>query len=336
MMKKTFVIAEAGVNHNGSLDTAKKLVDMASECGADAVKFQTFKGYECAGEFADKAQYQKENMQSDESQLKMLNNLEMPFECFSKIKEHCSRKGIVFISTPDGIESLSFLLAIDVPSIKIASTEVTNPEFLREIGKTGKPIILSTGMSTLGEIEKALESIYATGNRNVKLLHCTTDYPTRLEDVNLKAMVTMKEAFKIPVGFSDHSLGFEAAIAAVAMGAEIIEKHITLDKNMEGPDHKASMSPKEFKEYVASIRNTEKLLGDGIKRPSEREKVIMRDVRRSIVAGRNLEKNTILEEHMLAYKRPALGISPEFSYVIVGRKIKRNMLKDEPITWKDI
>ncbi|WP_434304818.1 N-acetylneuraminate synthase [Clostridium botulinum] len=331
-----FIIAEAGVNHNGDVKIAKKLVDMAVEYGADAIKFQTFKAEESTGSFAEKAQYQRENDPIEESQLEMIKKLELPFEEFNEIQDYCNKKGITFISTPDGIDSLNYLVGLNVPLIKIGSTEVTNYEFLRKIGETEKSIILSTGMSTLGEVEKALEIIYSTGNKDVKLMHCTTDYPTAVEDVNLRAMITMREAFKVPIGLSDHTLGMEAAVAAVAMGAEFIEKHITLDRNMEGPDHKASMPPKQFKEYVKYIRNTEKLLGDGIKKPTNREKMIMQQGRRSILAAFDLRKGTIIEKHMLAYKRPGNGIKPELAYILLGRELKRDLKKDEVIQWKDI
>lgn len=331
-----FIIAEAGVNHNGKLEIAKQLVDMAWDCGADAVKFQTFKAHEISSEFAEKAQYQKENMKINESQYEMIKKLELPFENFKEIQEYCRQKGIMFISTPDGKESLNYLISLDVPFIKVGSTEVTNHSFLREIGKTNKPIILSTGMSSLGEVEKAIEAIYSTGNKNVKLMHTTTDYPTNIEDVNLRAMVTMKDAFKVPVGLSDHTLGSESAVAAVALGAEFIEKHITLNKNMEGPDHKASMPPEEFKKYVEHIRNTEKLLGDGIKKPTEKEKSIMMNVRRSIVASEDLKEGTIIKREMINFKRPSNGINPEFMEIVIGRQLKRNIKKDESITWKDI
>lgn len=331
-----FIIAEAGVNHNGDIGIAKQLVDMAAECGADAIKFQTFKAEESTGSFAEKAQYQKENAPEKENQLEMIKKLELPFHYFNEIQDYCKQKKIIFISTPDGEESLNYLVGLNVPFIKIGSTEVTNYEFLRKVGETGKPIILSTGMSTLGEVEKAIEIIYSTGNKKLKLMHCTTDYPTDIEDVNLKAMLTMKDAFKISVGLSDHTLGFEAAIAAVALGAEFVEKHITLDRKMKGPDHKASMPPEKFKLYVKYIRNTEKLMGDGIKKPTEREKLIMKDVRRSIVASCDLKKGTPIEKYMLAYKRPGNGIKPEMAEILIGRKIKKDLKKDEVLLWKDV
>ncbi|MBW6410608.1 N-acetylneuraminate synthase [Clostridium weizhouense] len=331
-----FIIAEAGVNHNGDINLAKKLVDMAKDCGADAIKFQTFKAEESTGTFAEKAQYQKNNDKTKESQLEMIKKLELPFENFKILKDYCDNKGIIFISTPDGLDSLKYLLKLNVPFIKVGSSEITNIDFLIEIGNTKKPIILSTGMSTLGEIEQALQNIYSTGNTNVRLMHCTSDYPTLIDDVNLKAMVTMREAFKVPVGLSDHTLGFEAAIAATTLKAEFIEKHITLNRNITGPDHKASMPPQEFKEYVNHIRNTEKLLGDGIKRPTNNEKIIMNDVRRSILASKDLKKGTIIEKNMLTYKRPGYGIKPELAYILIGRELKRDLLKDEIICWNDI
>lgn len=331
-----FIIAEAGVNHNGDIKIAKKLVDMAVNCGADAIKFQTFKAEESTGIYAEKAEYQKKNDPQKESQLEMIKRLELPFESFKEIQGYCKSKNIIFISTPDGIESLNYLINLDVPFIKIGSTEVTNYEFLKQVGNTGKPIILSTGMSTLGEVEKAIDSIYETGNTNLQLMHCTTDYPTKAEDVNLKAIVTMRDAFKIPVGFSDHTVSNEAAIAAVALGAECIEKHITLDKEMEGPDHKASMTPMEFGEYVKCIRNTKILLGNGIKKPTDSELIMMKNVRRSIVMKENIEAGSILEKKMLTYKRPGYGISPELSDILVGRKVKRSLKRDEIIEWSDV
>lgn len=330
------IIAEAGVNHNGDFNLAKKLVDMAFECGADAIKFQTFKAEESTGSFAKKAEYQKENMPGEESQLEMIRKLELPFEDFRTLQEYCKEKGIAFISTPDGIESLKFLVSLDVPFIKIGSTEVSNVEFLKAIGNTQKEIILSTGMSTLGEVERAINILKSTGNDNIKIMQCTTDYPTAVEDVNLKAMVSMREAFKVPVGLSDHTMGNEAAVAAVALGAEFIEKHITLSRDLEGPDHKASMEPKDFKEYVKAIRNTELLLGDGIKRPTKREQLIMREGRRSVVASKDLQEGTIITSEMLTYKRPGYGIKPELAYILIGRELKRDLSKDEVIQWKDI
>lgn len=331
-----YIIAEAGVNHNGSLDLAKKLVDMAKQCGADAVKFQTFKAEESTGVKADKADYQKKNDVMEESQFDMIKKLELPFEDFALLKQYCEKQEIDFISTPDGEQSLKCLVDMKVSKIKIGSTEVTNYPFLKKIAQSKKTIILSTGMSTLGEVEKAVDTLLENGAQDIELMHCTTDYPTDVEDVNLRAMLTLKNAFHLPVGYSDHTLGFEAAVAAVAMGAVIIEKHITLDREMKGPDHKASMPPKEFAEYVGHIRNTENLLGDGRKKPTVKEKAIMQQVRRSILSTQDLKAGTILTEEMLCLKRPGTGITPEFLPFLLGRKLKRDIEKEEPIMWQDV
>lgn len=333
---RTYIIAEAGVNHNGDINLAKKLIDMAKEAGADAVKFQIFKAEESTGKSAEKASYQKRNDPTQESQLDMIRRMELPFEDFAVLQEYCSDSGIDFISTPDGTESLQYLVKLDVPFIKVGSTEVTNGPFLKEIGNTGKPVILSTGMSTLGEVEKALDILYETGNRNITLMHCTTDYPTAIENVNMNAMLTLRNAFHVPVGYSDHTLGYEAAVVAAAMGAVYIEKHITLDRALPGPDHKASMPPDEFRAYVAHIRNTELLLGDGRKKPTEHERDIMNQVRRSILAKHRLEKGTVLTEEMFCYKRPGDGIWPEYAKILEGRVLKRDVGEEEKILWEDV
>lgn len=331
-----YVIAEAGVNHNGSIEIAKKLIDMAKACGADAVKFQTFKAEESTGRYADKADYQKKNEKKQGSQLEMIKKLELPFGDFAILKKYCEEKQIDFLSTPDGEESLTCLVNLNVSKIKVGSTEVTNEPFLKKIASTGKAIILSTGMSTLGEVEKAVEVLDRNGTMDLELMHCTTDYPTAVEDVNLRAMVTLRDAFHLPVGYSDHTLGFEAAVAAVSMGAVVLEKHITLDKDMYGPDHRASMEPAEFAAYVRHIRNTEKLLGDGKKKPTAGELKIMEQVRRSILAKHDLDKGTILTEEMLCLKRPGNGIAPEFLSILIGRKLKRDVKREETILWDDV
>lgn len=331
-----YIIAEAGVNHNGDIELAKKLIDMAKDCGADAVKFQTFKAEESTGVMAEKAAYQKKNDATEESQLEMIKKLELPFADFTILKDYCQEKKIDFISTPDGEESLKCLLDMDVSVIKVGSTEVTNSPFLKKIGESMRPIILSTGMSTLGEVENAVDVILSTGNNQLELMHCTTDYPTDICDVNLRAMCTLRDSFKVPVGYSDHTLGFEAAIAAVALGAVCIEKHITLNRDMPGPDHKASMPPDEFKEYVAHIRNAEKLLGDGRKKPTTKEKEIMQQARRSILVSKDLKAGTVLTSEMLCYKRPGNGIAPEYADILIGRALKRDMVKEEVIAWEDV
>lgn len=331
-----YIIAEAGVNHNGSLELAKELIDIAKRCGADAVKFQTFKAEESTGVRADKVEYQKKPGAIEETQFEMIKKVELAFADFAVLKQYCEKKEIDFISTPDGEQSLQCLVDLNVPTIKIGSTEVTNYPFLKKIAQSKKKIILSTGMSTLGEVEKAVNVLFESGARDISLMHCTTDYPTDVEEVNLKAMVTLRDAFHLPVGYSDHTLESEAAVAAVALGAVVIEKHITIDRDMDGPDHKASMPPAEFEEYVRHIRNTEKLLGDGIKRPTAKEKDIMQQVRRSILAARDLEVGTILTEEMLCIKRPGTGIEPEFLPILLGRQLKRAVEKEEPVTWQDV
>ncbi len=335
-MLRVFVVAEAGVNHNGKLSLALKLVKAARHCGADAVKFQVFKAYECAGTFAQRAQYQKRNDPGTESQYEMAKRLELGFSAFRKIKAYCDRIGIEFLATPDGDESLGQIVRLGVERIKVSSTDITNPRLLTAIGRTGKPVLLSTGMSTLAEVSAGLDAVRSGGSDAITLLQCTTEYPAPLADVNLRAMVTMRRAFGLPVGFSDHTAGVEAAVSAVALGAVVIEKHITLDRDMSGPDHKASMPPLEFRRFVRHIRDTELLLGDGVKRPSRREQATARDIRRSIVAARNIARGERLTEAMLALKRPAWGIRPEFLPIILGRVLKRNLRRDEPIEWKDI
>lgn len=331
-----YIIAEAGVNHNGDLKLAKKLVDVAVEAGVDAIKFQTFKTEKIVGKFAAQATYQVENTGVVESQYDMVKKLELSFDSFRELKTYCDEKNITFISTPDDIDSVNLLVELKVPMIKIGSTEVTNIKYLKYLASKKIPLVLSTGMSTLGEVEGALNAIYSEGNTNVTILHATTDYPTMESDVNLKAMVTMRDAFKVPVGYSDHTLGTEAAIAAVALGASVIEKHFTLDKNMEGPDHKASLNPNELKTFVKAVRKTQALLGDGIKKPTDKENHIMKNVRRSIVAAKDLKCGTVLNEEMVEYKRPGTGLKPELMEIILGRKLIRDIMQDELITLDDI
>lgn len=331
-----YILAEAGVNHNGDIELAKKLIDVAKEANVDAVKFQTFITEKIVGKFAEQAEYQKENTGKSESQYDMVKKLELSFEDFKELKRYCEEKGVVFTSTPDEVESLDFLVNLGVPFIKVGSTEVTNLKYLREIAKRNLPIVLSTGMSTIGEVESALNVIYEEGNKDVTLLHATTDYPTMAEDVNLRAMVTLRDAFKVDVGYSDHTLGNEAAIAATTLGATIIEKHFTLDKSMEGPDHKASMDPEELKNFVKAIRNTEKLLGNGRKAPTKREQDIMKAARRSIVVTRPVKAGTMISQDIVDFKRPGNGIKPEFENIVMGRILKRDLKEDEPIQWSDI
>jgi len=330
-----FIIAEAGVNHNGSLELALKLVDAAVEVGANAIKFQTFKTEKVLSKNADKATYQKESTAENETQFEMIKKLELSYNDFKKIKRYCEEKGIMFLSTPDEEESLDFLCdTIEVPYIKIGSGEVTNYPFLKYIASKNKPVILSTGMSTIGEVEKAVNTMYSVNESlEIALLHCTTNYPTPYEEVNLRAMLTLKEAFKLPVGYSDHTLGIEVPVAAVALGANIIEKHLTLDKKLPGPDHKASMEPREFKRMVEAIRNIEKAMGDGIKRPNNSEKEIQKVVRRRLAATRHMEAGEVVKEKDIAIKRVSEGLLPEFFEVILGKKLRKEIEEGNGFTW---
>ncbi len=329
---KTFIIAEAGVNHNGDISLAYKLIDVASECGADAIKFQTFKAENLVTIVADMAEYQK-NKVSEKSQYEMLKKLEISFNDFLKLKEYAESKNLVFISTPFDLESTDFLNSIGLEIFKIASGEITNYPLLRKIGGFGKKIILSTGMANLGEIESALEVLEKFGAKreNITVVHCTTEYPAPVEEVNLKAMLTIKEAFKVNVGYSDHTDGIEIPIAAVALGARVIEKHFTLDRNLPGPDHMASLEPIEFKAMVQAIRNVEKALGDGIKKPGPTERKNITVVRKSIVASRKILKGERFTEENLTVKRPANGISPMRWEEIIGKTSPRDFEPDEVI-----
>ena len=331
---KTFIIAEAGVNHNGSLEIAKKMIEVAKECGADAVKFQTFKAENVISKFAPKAEYQKQTTGKSESQLEMVKKLELSFDDFVELKNYCDKVGIMFISTPFDFESIDFLNSIGMEILKVPSGEITNLPYLEKIGRLNKKVILSTGMADLGEIEDALDILIQSGTKkeNITVLHCNTEYPTPYEDVNLRAMLTIKEAFKVNVGYSDHTLGIEIPIAAVALGATVIEKHFTLDRTMEGPDHKASLEPKELKEMITAIRNVEKALGDGIKKPSKSELKNIPIVRKFIVAKKDIKKGEIFTEETLTVKRTGKeGVSPTRWYEIIGKKSPREFQKDEMI-----
>jgi len=331
-----FIIAEAGVNHNGDIELARKLVDVARDAGADAIKFQTFKAEEVVTKRAPKAKYQIKTTGSGESHYEMIKKLELDEEEFTELFKYATRKGIIFLSTPFDFGSADFLDSIGVPAFKVSSTDLTNLPFLEYLSEKRKPIILSTGMGTLGEVEEAVNTIRNAGNEDIVLLHCVTSYPAKFESLNLKAIETLETAFKLPVGFSDHSLGIFAPIAAVALGAVIIEKHFTLDKNLPGPDHKASLNPKELKEMIEAIRLTEKALGDGIKRPVPEEEEIKKVARRSIVAKVNIPKGTVITRDMITFKRPGTGLSPKYYGEIIGRKTRRDVKADELICWRDV
>jgi N,N'-diacetyllegionaminate synthase len=329
-----FVIAEAGVNHNGSVDLAKRLIDVAVNAGADAVKFQTFKASSLVSKIAKKAQYQKENMNTvDDSQYSMLKKLELNSYAHIELMNYCDSKGIMFLSTPFDHESIDLLNNLGLRIFKIPSGEITNLPYLRHIGSLNKKVILSTGMADLGEIEDALDILIGSGTlkENITVLHANTMYPTPLEDVNLKAMVTIGSAFNVAYGYSDHSLGIEVPIGAVAMGANVIEKHFTLDANMEGPDHKASLEPHELEAMVVAIRNIELALGSSIKKPSPSEKPNMDIGRKSIISKCNIKKGEFFSEDNLTIKRPGSGISPMKWDEVIGTKSLKDYNMDEVI-----
>ena len=333
-MSKVFIIAEAGVNHNGSIELAKKLIDVAVEARADAVKFQTFQAEKLVSKNAKKATYQKENIgDNDDSQLNMLKKLELDIDTHNELIEYCSSKNIMFLSTPFDLESVALLDSLGLEIFKIPSGEITNLPYLREIAKLGKKIILSTGMATLGEVEDALAILTCNGTpkENITLLHANTMYPTPMEDVNLQAMVTIGRAFGVAYGYSDHTLGIEVPTAAVALGASVIEKHFTLDKTMQGPDHKASLEPNELKAMVQAIRNIEKAMGDGIKKPSKSETPNIKVARKSIVAARVIKKGEVFSEENLTVKRPADGINPMRWDEVVGSVASKDYEVDELI-----
>jgi len=326
-----FIIAEAGVNHNGSIELAYKLIDAASASGADAVKFQTFKAENLVLKNAQKAEYQKRTTNQSESQFKMLKKLELDINSHKKLIDYCKKKDIVFLSTPFDHESIDLLNELDLQIFKIPSGEITNLTYLRHIGSLRKEVILSTGMSTLKEIEEALIILTGAGTskENITILHANTMYPTPMEDVNLRAMKTIQDKFGVAVGYSDHTLGTEVDIAAVAMGAAIVEKHFTLDKTMDGPDHKSSISPEELKAMVSSIRNIEKALGSTIKKPSKSEKPNITMARKSIVASKFIKKGEPFTEKNITTKRPGTGISPMEWDSIIDKVAERDYQIDD-------
>jgi N,N'-diacetyllegionaminate synthase len=328
-----FIIAEAGVNHNGSIDLAKKLIDVASSAGVDAVKFQTFKAENLATKNAEKANYQKNTTDQKENQFSMLKKLELSKEMHLELINYSKNKNIKFLSSPFDHDSIELLKDLGLEVFKIPSGEITNLLYLRHIGKLNKKIILSTGMSNMDEVKNALDILVNSGTKknNITILHANTEYPTPMEDVNLRAMVTIGEELNVGFGYSDHTLGIEVDIAAVAMGASCIEKHFTLDCNMEGPDHKASLEPDQLREMVKAIRNIELALGNGIKKPSKSELPNIQIVRKSIIAKTKIKKGDVLKENNLAVKRPGGGISPMKWDDVVGTKATKDYKEDELI-----
>ncbi|MCU0326669.1 MAG: N-acetylneuraminate synthase [Spirosomaceae bacterium] len=333
-MSKTIIIAEAGVNHNGSIELAKRLVDAAAEAGADFVKFQTFKADKIASKQAQKADYQQKTTDKSESQLEMLKRLELSEEAHHELIDYCKTKNIAFLSTAFDFESIELLKSFGITLGKIPSGELTNLPFLRKMSAAFPQIILSTGMADLNEIKATIQALIASGTtqENLTVLHCNTEYPTPFEDVNLKAMLTIGEELGVNIGYSDHTLGIEVPIAAVALGAKVIEKHFTLDRNMEGPDHKASLEPLELKAMISAIRNIEKAMaGNGIKIASNSESKNKAIARKSIVAAIDIQEGEVFTEENLTVKRPGTGISPMMWDEVIGKIAKKSFLEDELI-----
>jgi N,N'-diacetyllegionaminate synthase len=328
---RTFIIAEAGVNHNGSISIAKKLIDVSSDAGSDAVKFQTFKAERLVCKSAAKADYQKKTTDADESQFDMIKKLELNEDAHKELMDYGKDKGIIFLSSPFDLESIDLLNKLGIEIFKIPSGEITNLPYLRKIGRLKKKVILSTGMADLGEIGNAINVLTEYGMRkdDITVLHCNTEYPTPFEDVNLNAMLAIRDAFKVKVGYSDHTPGIEAPVAAVALGAAVIEKHFTLDKNMKGPDHKASLEPDELKAMVHAIRNIEKALGNGIKKPSSSEMKNIQVVRKSIVAAKDIKKGETFTDDNITVKRPGTGISPLKWDGIIGKAAIKDFAENE-------
>ncbi|MDA9237928.1 N-acetylneuraminate synthase [Planktomarina sp.] len=327
------VIAEAGVNHNGDLEMAKALIDVASDAGADIVKFQSFKADKLLIRNAPKAEYQKKNDGDNEDHYAMIKRLELSEEMHRNLLDHCLEKNITFLSTGFDIDSNNFLVDLGGETLKVPSGEITNLPYLRHVGSLNKDLIISTGMSDLSDIERALTIVVSAGTpkENITILHCSTEYPTAMEDTNLLAMGNIGRAFGVKVGYSDHTKGIEVPIAAVALGATIIEKHFTLDRNLAGPDHDASVEPKQLKEMIAAIRNIEVALGDGIKRPSARELKNKPIVRKSIVAASNIKAGETFTENNISVKRPGIGICPMDWDKVIGREAIRDFSVDELI-----
>ncbi|MCX5807608.1 MAG: N-acetylneuraminate synthase [Proteobacteria bacterium] len=331
--KKVFIIAEAGVNHNGDIGIAKKMIDTAVKAGTDAVKFQTFVPEDLVSKKTPKAEYQKSTTDAGESQLEMLKKLSLKADAHKELIEYCKKKRIQFLSTPFDMDSIDLLEGLGLETFKIPSGEITNLPYLRKIGNLKKKIIMSTGMADMKEIGRAIKILVEAGTskEDITLLHCNTEYPTPLQDVNLLAMVAMKKRFGMKVGYSDHTLGIEIPVAAVALGAEIIEKHFTLNRNAKGPDHRASLEPEELEAMVTAIRNIEEALGNGVKTPSPSETKNMVIARKSIVASRAIKKGDVITEENITVKRPGTGISPMKWDSILGKRAKRDFEPDEII-----
>ena len=331
MNGKCLIIAEAGVNHDGRLDLALKLCDEAKKVGADVVKFQTWKTENLITRDVEQAEYQKNNTGNVETQFEMLKKLELSYNDFKIIKKYCDKIGILFSSTADEPESLEFLLTLGIPFIKVGSGDIGNVSFLRYIGSKKKPVILSTGMSSLADVEISINALREGGTTDITVLHCTTNYPCPYNEVNLRAMITLKEAFHLPIGYSDHTVGREVAVAAVALGAKIVEKHFTLSSSMQGPDHAASTDPKEFTSLVNAIMNVEACLGNGIKAPTSSEKMISEVVTKRIVANKPIVRGELFSEANVCVKRSGAGVLAKYWDLVIGKTAQKNYLADEGI-----
>ena len=327
------MIAEGGVNHNGDISIAKQLIDCSAEIGADAIKFQSFSAEKLIAKGAEKSNYQKDRTPKKQGLQEMLKALELNREQHFELQEYAKKRKMLFLSTPFDENNVDLLDELDIPLYKISSGDITSLSFIRYIAKKQRPIILSTGRSTLDEIEDALSVIRAQNNQKVAILHCVSQYPAPMESLNLRAIDKMKSMFGVPVGFSDHSLGIEAPIAAVALGAVIIEKHLTIDRQLEGPDHAASLEPAEFSQMTQCIRNIEKALGDGEKKPTEEELSEINKVRRGIYLSKNVKQGEPLDESAMTLKRPMEGIPSKYFDLIIGKKILKDAIKDTALSW---
>lgn len=336
--QKVFIIAEAGVNHNGDIEIAERLVDAAVEAGADAVKFQTFRADALASRFAPLAEYQQQAQEADstsDTQLEMLRGLEFTAEQFTHLQQYCLQHDIIFLSTPFDSESTDLLVSLGVPALKAGSGEVTNIPFLKELSSHGLPLILSTGMSTIEEVREAVAAVEVQGAPLI-LLHCTSNYPAAIEDLNLRAIPMLARETGLPIGYSDHSNNLSTPVAAVALGACVLEAHLTLDRGLSGPDHQASLDPAGFAEYVRLVREAETILGDEVKRPSKAELETARVARKSLVAARNMGAGDVLDGDSMLIKRPGTGIPPARLGDVVGRRLKQSLEEDEVITWSHL
>ena len=331
-----YIIAEAGVNHNGNIHTALQMIDAAKACGCDCVKFQTFKTEALVTKTAKKAAYQVENTRNQDSQYNMLKNLELSYDDFAILKEHCDKVGIDFMSTPFDRESVDVLERLGVQAYKLSSGDITNKPLLEYVADKHKPVILSTGMCTMEEVKDAVEWIEAKKNHQITLLHCTSNYPTPYDEVNMKAMLTLKDSFPYAIGYLDHTKGIIMPIMSVAMGATVLEKHFTLDKQMDGPDHKASLDVQELEDMVAAVRNVEAAKGDGIKQPTASEMSTREVARKSVVVNKTLKKGIILEEEDLSVKRPGTGVAPKYIQEFTGKVLLRDIEEDTLINWDDV